>query len=48
MKQDGEAAMIGFYILRGRSLEEMLSLGTADKMFYMAAMELEMEMLKNG
>ena len=48
MRQDGEATMISFYILRGHTLEEMLSLGTADKMFYTAAMELEMEMLKNG
>lgn len=48
MRQDGEATMISFYILRGHTLEEMLSLGTVDKMFYTAAMELEMEMLKNG
>lgn len=40
--------MISFYILRGHALEEMLSLGTADKLIYAAAMELEMEMLKNG
>lgn len=48
MKQDGEAAMIGFYILRGHTVEEMMSLGTADKLFYAAAMELEMELMKNG
>lgn len=43
-----EAALIGFYILRGHTLEEMLSLGTADKLIYVAAMELEEEMMKNG
>ena len=40
--------MIGFYILRGHTLKEMLSLGTADKLIYAAAMELEGEMMKNG
>lgn len=48
MKRDIEAALIGFYILRGHTLEEMLSLGTADKLIYAAAMELEGEMMKNG
>ncbi len=48
MRQDDETSMIGFYILRGHTLEEMLSLGTADKLFYAAAMELEMELMKNG
>ena len=48
MKQDIEATLIGFYILRGHTLEEMLSLGTTDKLIYAAAMELEGEMMKNG
>lgn len=39
MQQDAEAEMVGFYILRGHSLDEMLSLSTSDKIFYLAAME---------
>ena len=39
MAQDAEAAMIGFYLLRGHSLEELLSLSHADKLFYIAEYE---------
>ncbi len=40
MKQDAEAQMIGFYLLRGHTLDEMLSLSTTDRLFYLAAMEI--------
>lgn len=40
MKQDAEAQMIGFYILRGHTLDEMLSLSTTDRLFYLAAMSI--------
>lgn len=43
MEQDGEAELIGFYLLRGHSLEEMLSLSTVDKAFYGAAMRIYYE-----
>lgn len=48
MMQDGEAQMIGFFLLRGHSLDELLSLSRVDKAFYYAAMEIyykEMERL---
>lgn len=48
MKQDAEAAMIGFYILRGHSLEELLSLSHADKLFYIAAMDKYHEELEDA
>lgn len=38
MTQDAEAEMIGFYLLRGHTSDELLSLSTADKLFYAAAM----------
>lgn len=40
MKQDADAQMIGFYILRGHTLDEMMSLSTTDRLFYLAAMEI--------
>lgn len=40
MKQDAEAQMIGFYLLRGHTLDEMLSLSTTDRLFYLAAMSI--------
>lgn len=43
MEQDGEAKLIGFYLLRGHSLEELLSLSTADRAFYYAAMKVYTE-----
>lgn len=39
MEQDAEAAMIGFYILRGHTIQELTTLSTSDKVFYYAAME---------
>lgn len=51
MKQDADAEMVGFYILRGHTLDEMLSLSTTDRLFYLAAMEVykdEMKMLEKG
>lgn len=38
MTQDAEAEMIGFYLLRGHTLDELLSLSTSDRIFYAAAM----------
>ena len=38
MKQDEEAAMIGFYLLRGHTLEELTTLSKTDRVFYHAAM----------
>lgn len=43
MKQDAEAQMIGFYLLRGHSLTELMSLSTIDKLFYISAMEIYAE-----
>lgn len=43
MKQDGDAELIGFYLLRGHSLDELLALSTADRAFYYAAMTLYYE-----
>lgn len=43
MKQDAEASMIAFYILRGIPLTELLQADAAEKKIYMAAMELEIE-----
>lgn len=51
MEQDAEAAMIGFYLLRGHSLEELTNLSTTDKFFYSAAMRIyyeRMEAIANG
>ena len=51
MKQDAEAQMIGFYLLRGHTLDEMLSLSTTDRLFYLAAMEIyndELRELEKG
>ena len=48
MAQDAEAAMIGFYLLRGHSLEELLSLSHADKLFYIAAMDKHHEELEEA
>lgn len=48
MTQDAEAAMIGFYLLRGHSLKELLSLSHADKLFYIAAMDKYHEELKDA
>lgn len=51
MKQDAEAQMIGFYILRGHSIDEMMALSTTDKAFYYAAMQIyyeRMEVMTNG
>lgn len=51
MKQDAEAQMIGFYLLRGHTLNEMLSLSTTDRLFYLAAMEIyndELRELEKG
>lgn len=43
MKQDGDAELIGFYLLRGHSLDELLALSTVDRAFYYAAMALYYE-----
>ena len=43
MEQDDEATMIGFYILRGHTLDELTALSTADKAFYYAAMQIYYE-----
>lgn len=43
MEQDGEAELIGFYLLRGHSLDELLALSTVDRAFYYAAMKLYYE-----
>lgn len=51
MKQDAEAQMVGFYLLRGHTLDEMLSLSTTDRLFYLAAMEIyndELRELEKG
>lgn len=48
MAQDAEAAMIAFYILRGHSLGELLSLSHADKLFYIAAMDKYHEELEDA
>lgn len=48
MMQDVEATMIGFYLLRGHSLEELLSLSHADKLFYIAAMDKYHEELEDA
>ena len=51
MRQDAEAQMIGFYLLRGYTLDEMLSLSTTDRLFYLAAMEIyndELRELEKG
>lgn len=51
MKQDAEAQMVGFYLLRGHTLDEMLSLSTTDRLFYLAAMEIyndELQELEKG
>lgn len=46
MERDGEAAMIGFYLLRGHTLDELLGLSTTDKFFYLAAMRIYYERLE--
>ncbi len=38
MQQEAEAQMIGFYLLRGHTLNELLSLSTIEKAVFMAAM----------
>ena len=51
MKQDADAQMVGFYLLRGHTLDEMLSLSTTDRLFYLAAMEIyndELRELEKG
>lgn len=51
MRQDAEAQMVGFYLLRGHTLDEMLSLSTTDRLFYLAAMEIyndELRELEKG
>lgn len=48
MKQDAEAQMIGFYLLRGHSLKELLSLSTIDKLFYISAMEIYIEEIEKN
>lgn len=48
MKQDAEAEMIGFYLLRGHSLNELLSLSTIDKLFYVSAMEIYIEEIEKN
>jgi hypothetical protein len=51
MAEDAEAQMIGFYLLRGHALDELLTLSRIDKAFYYAAMEIyyeRMEKMTNG
>lgn len=51
MTEDAEAQMIGFYLLRGHTLDELLALSRIDKAFYCAAMEIyyeRMEKTTNG
>lgn len=37
--------MISFFLLKGHTLEEMLTLSTAEKLFYTASMEVYSEEL---
>ena len=46
MAQDAEAAMIGFYLLRGHTLNELTALSTADKAFYYAAMQIYYQLME--
>lgn len=48
MKQDAEAQMIGFYLLRGHSLNELMSLSSIDKLFYISAMEIYAEEMEKA
>lgn len=51
MEEDAEAQMLGFYLLRGHSLDELLGLSRTDKAFYLAAMRIyyeQMERVTNG
>lgn len=43
MKNDTEAAMVSFFLLRGHSLDSLLKLSSAEKIVYMAAMERHYE-----
>lgn len=43
MGRDGEAQMIAFYLIRGHTLNELLSLSTSDRLFYFAAMNRYLE-----
>lgn len=40
--------MIAHYINRGHSLEEMLSLSNLERMFFLAAWEIEVEEVANA
>lgn len=40
--------MIGFYLVRGHSLKELMSLSTVDKLFYYAAMTAYLEEVKEA
>lgn len=46
MGQDAEAAMIGFYLLRGHTLQELTTLSESDKVFYYAAMQIYYERME--